>query len=466
VTSTDAHGDCEVPERWRIGSSRVPKERYTSPDFLALEHARLFPRVWQMACREEEIAEPGCFYDYRIGRESVLVVRQRDGSIRAFHNACPHRGMQLARGSGHVEEFRCPFHGWRYDLDGRNSFVFMPDEFEPACRDLAPVAADTWGGWIFVHLGAAPEPLESWLEPVVSRLAAFRLADMRYAWRKSVALHANWKTVVDAFIEGYHTAGTHPESFLLDPGVPSFERAASRQEYDLAPYMPTFTYELHGWCGGGRRPDLDPNDQRYKQRRDDVALFARSIEYLVENVTAQFTERDARAARALVGQDLGDTRPVVAFQEERRALARTEGVNTYPDMSFREFARGVGAWHIFPTMVILPEQSCLLGYRMRPHSSDPNRSIWDVYSLEHFASGHVPTTTWEHFDNWQDAGLPYLLQQDMRNLGGVQAGMQSSGFFGLQLNTKQETTILHHHEVADRYLFGSGHQIADSESPA
>ena len=93
-------GDVAVPERWRLGESFVPKGRYTDAEFLRLEHERLFPRVWQMACREEELPEAGSFHEYGIGRESVLVVRQPDGGIRAFHNVCRHRGMRLVRGAG------------------------------------------------------------------------------------------------------------------------------------------------------------------------------------------------------------------------------------------------------------------------------------------------------------------------------------------------------------------------------
>ncbi len=273
---------------------------------------------------------------------------------------------------------------------------------------------------------------------------------MRYAWRKSVTLPANWKTVVDAFVEGYHTAGTHPQTILPD----RVERPATVEEFKLAPYMPTFAMGDHSWCGGGRRPDLDPDDQTYKQQRDDAERLTQVIAYLAEHVRSQKTERDVRAARSLVGRDLGGTRPIVAFHEARAALARREAVASYPTMSFTDFAKGAGAWHVFPTLVLLPDTSALLGYRMRPAGNDPDRCIWDVFSLEHFAAGATPTTRWETFADWREAGLPPLIVQDMRNLGGVQAGLHSRSFDGLRLSSRQETSVLHHHQVADRYLFG------------
>jgi len=107
-----------VPERWRLGPDSLPRGRYVDREFLELEHERLFPRIWQMACREEEVPAVGSFLEYAIGDQSFLVVRVAADEIRAFYNACIHRGTRLGKGSGRVKEFRCPFHGWRYALDG------------------------------------------------------------------------------------------------------------------------------------------------------------------------------------------------------------------------------------------------------------------------------------------------------------------------------------------------------------
>src|SRR5581483_4010145 len=107
----------EVPDR-------IPKRRYFDADFYELEAEHLWPRVWQMACRLEEIPYPGDFVEYEILDQSIVVLRTDDTAVRAFQNACRHRGVKLVEGRGHVDSgFTCPFHGWCYGQDGVNTFV-------------------------------------------------------------------------------------------------------------------------------------------------------------------------------------------------------------------------------------------------------------------------------------------------------------------------------------------------------
>ena len=113
-----------------FGSDTIPRERFTSPEFLALEYERLWPHVWQIACRVEEVAGPGDFVEYSIGAHSVFVVRGGDGRLRGFLNTCPHRGTRLAEGYGTFGAgIRCLFHGWGWDLQGANTFVLDRHEF-------------------------------------------------------------------------------------------------------------------------------------------------------------------------------------------------------------------------------------------------------------------------------------------------------------------------------------------------
>src|SRR3954466_8374552 len=141
----------------------VPKDRYISPAFLELEMERLWSRVWQIACREEEVAEPADFVEYTIGDQSVLVVRTTDGELAAHHNACLHRGTRLAQGAGTFPDadIRCRYHAWRYGLDGRLLQIVDDHEFDAVPDDLclARVRVDTWGGFVFVNLDPAAEPL-------------------------------------------------------------------------------------------------------------------------------------------------------------------------------------------------------------------------------------------------------------------------------------------------------------------
>ena len=138
----------------------VPRARYTSPEFAALEFERLWARVWQVACREEEIAEVGEFCEYLIGDQSILVVRSDPDTVGAFHNTCLHRGTRLADGTGHFDDgcIRCRYHAWRYDLDGRLDRGRRPPTSSTrsaAGPGLKPVQVDRWGGFVWVCLDPA-----------------------------------------------------------------------------------------------------------------------------------------------------------------------------------------------------------------------------------------------------------------------------------------------------------------------
>ena len=111
----------------------VPVERYFDPAFAALEREHLWPRVWQMACRLEEIPSVGDYVEYTIGDQSILMVRLDEETVRGYHNACRHRATQLAKGTGTFRggQIVCPFHGWRWGIDGKNSFVYGPHAFDP-----------------------------------------------------------------------------------------------------------------------------------------------------------------------------------------------------------------------------------------------------------------------------------------------------------------------------------------------
>ncbi len=193
----------------------VPRERYTSPEFAELEFERLWSRVWQVACREEEIAEVGDFSEYLIGDQSILVVRSDPETVRAFHNTCLHRGTRLADGNGRFPEdcIRCRYHAWRYDLDGKLVEVVDENEFDliPPDAGLRAVRVERWGGFVWVCLDRSAPSLALYLEPLTSLLEPYHLDRLRLRTYLSTVLPANWKVAVDAFNEGYHVQGTHPQ---------------------------------------------------------------------------------------------------------------------------------------------------------------------------------------------------------------------------------------------------------------
>lgn len=447
-----------VPEAWELGETFVPKGRYIDPGFLQLEYDRLFTQVWQPACREEELPEPGSYYEYTIGDEAIVVVRQADDSIEAFYNTCSHRGMRLVAGAGHVEEFRCRFHGFRFALDGENTFIPCKEEFADRSDEewaLNSVRVDTWGGWVFVTMAEDPPPLLEWLGPLPSSLAPFRLEDMRYRWRKKTYLPANWKTVIDAFVEGFHTPGTHPQTMRYADGVRPSARPAPPEEFAHAPFTPSFPLENHSRFIFSARPDAAERDAERQKVNSRPEVYAHTMQYQYLEVGSLVTERDYRAADQLAEMEPSEMPPFLVFQQLCEKLAREEGVD-YPSMSMEEYFAGNGDWHVFPTLVLLVEKSCVLGYRVRPDGNDPDRCIFEMFSLEHFAPGDVPETKWQEFENWRDHdGWGQLPGQDLKNIADIQSGMHSRGFEGHWLNTVQEMCVHNQHVIANRFLFGS-----------
>ena len=196
--------------------SRIPKQRYYDPDFYALEAELFWPRVWQMACRLEEIPKAGDFVEYEILDQSIIVVRVDADTVRAYHNACRHRGVKLVEGNGNRRTFVCPFHGWCWGIDGRNTFVLRPEAFadENMAADdlqLVPVKCELWGGCAWINLDDDAPPLRDWMEPFASIYDAWKVESLRVEWWQSCRLPVNWKLATAAFMEGYHVPQTHPQ---------------------------------------------------------------------------------------------------------------------------------------------------------------------------------------------------------------------------------------------------------------
>ena len=153
-----------------------------------MEIEQLWPRVWQMACRLEEIPKPGDFVEYEILDESVIVVRVDAHNVRAYHNACRHRGVKLVEGNGNRRTFVCPFHGWCWAIDGRNTFVLRPEEFaeenlRPDDLQLVSVRCELWGGCAWINLDDDAPALRDCMEPFASIYDAWKVESLRVGYR-------------------------------------------------------------------------------------------------------------------------------------------------------------------------------------------------------------------------------------------------------------------------------------------
>jgi glycine betaine catabolism A len=201
----------------------LPSRFYYDPEHYERELRALWYRSWIYLCRASTLPEPRSFRTFSIGSQSILVLRDEHGVLRAFHNTCRHRGSALcstSEGRFRGKHITCPYHAWAYDLQGKLASVparGMSDDFDRGDFPLYGVALAEWGGFVFINLGGAAVPLEATMRPNSQRLANWPLATLAsgHVWRKTVA--CNWKVFWENFNECYHCPGVHPELSRLVP---------------------------------------------------------------------------------------------------------------------------------------------------------------------------------------------------------------------------------------------------------
>lgn len=224
----------------RSGPTLVPVERYVSPEWMALENERVWPKVWQIACSVDHVAEPGDFYEYTAGWLSILVVRGDDGRLRAFQNVCRHRGNSICQGTGTgLTELRCPYHRWAWHMDGRLREVPSRKGFGRLDSDeygLFPARVDTWGRLVFVNLDLDAVPLAEWLEGIPDDLSWCPVDDYRCDALLTVPVPSNWKVVAEGFSETYHVQGIHREMLGHFDDVDAPQRVFGRHSVEYEQY--------------------------------------------------------------------------------------------------------------------------------------------------------------------------------------------------------------------------------------
>jgi phenylpropionate dioxygenase-like ring-hydroxylating dioxygenase large terminal subunit len=409
----------EVPDR-------VRKQRYYDPDFYALEAELLWPRVWQMACRLEEIPQHRDFVEYRILDQSVVVVRGEDMGVRAFQNVCRHRGVQVVEGRGTCEDgFTCPFHGWCYGLDGRNTAVtrrstFSEHNLAPGDIDLTPVRCEVWGGCAWINLADDAPPLRRCLEPAATVLDAWKVSSLRSEWWYAARLPVNWKLAEEAFVEQYHVLETHPQ--LRIPG-----RYA----------RPAASFDPHSWV-------------------DAEIHYLRTMS---EGMGGMVHANDVQVAEKLRDIDL-PAEPEAAmatwhrtFNDAVTTWHRDQGCDV-PDLNDLE-ARGLNEpmGYCFPHYFVLPMYSSASSYRFRPLG--PEETLMEIWSLTRLPEGEerprpTPPEPWE----CDDPRWPPIPAQDFSNLPRQQRGLHARSFEYMRLSEQMEGHISNFHRTLDRFLAG------------
>ena len=471
-----------VPERYRLGEAFVPKGRYLDPEFQQLELDRLFTKTWLMACRLEELPGVGSYVEYLIGGHSILVVRESTDSIRGYFNACRHRGTRLATGRGRVGALICPFHGWRWNLDGSIRLVLDPEEFAPRSDDdlgLQPVQVDTWGGFVFINMDLEAEPLLDYLDPIPSVFEPFHVENMRYRWMKGVIAAVQLEDRARRIPRGVPRARHAPAAHPMGQAQPQHRHAEGtrpaglvahghvRQVRPLRQPRPEEERRIRIF-ESAKGPITRPTSRSSARTRrtstsrgrsDERRSIADAVQYIANDMQALETERSIRVAGDSsapptfpTGMSAGQYYLETAPRGGDRRRARLAG-----DHTARQWAAAGTAWHVFPNTILLPEPGLhhrLPGPAERQGSrqlpvrdvlprADPGRR------LRQEDTDFAP----EYFDDYRDANLGEVLTQDLDNSENVTIGMHSPSFDGHRLSQKQEMTIYNHHRAADRYLW-------------
>jgi phenylpropionate dioxygenase-like ring-hydroxylating dioxygenase large terminal subunit len=189
----------------------LPPSAYTSPEVFCEETREIFYKEWICVAREEQIPEPGDYRAVQVVEQPLIVVRQTDGSIRAMSAICPHRGMPVVGSHGRAQHFYCPYHLWKFALDG--ALVSAPlmdgvDELPKDCR-LPAVQVETWQGFIFANLDSDAPSLRERLSGLDEQVGAYDMGGMRIAGSVDYDCPWNWKLLIENFMEAYHHIGPH-----------------------------------------------------------------------------------------------------------------------------------------------------------------------------------------------------------------------------------------------------------------
>ena len=416
-----------------LGSAPLEASRYTSDEFFEREVHRLWPKVWQMACREEDIPETGDVCVYDIVGKSFLVTRVADDEIRAYYNVCLHRGRKLRTESGQTEDFRCPFHGFTWHLDGRIKSVPCRWDFEHLSDEklrLPEASVETWGGFVFINMDPDAPSLADYLGPLPAHFERWRLEDCYKAAHVAKVIRCNWKVAMEAFMESYHVIATHPQ---ILPVI-----ADANAQYDIlgrhvnrnltafaapSPHLGQSVSEeevLRGmlslWGKPGSADELLDGDGNTEPRRILGALNRQSFD-----------------------RHYGGDHSAVTDAETLDALV----YNVFPNFS---------PWAGFAPNIV---------YRWRPHGRRVDECVMEVMILKRVPENSakprgVPVHWLGEDESWSAASeLPILgpvIDQDMSNMPYVQEGLVASANDEVQLGNYQELRIRHFHRTLDEYL--------------
>lgn len=425
---------------WR-GSEPIAATRYTSEEFARAERERMWPHVWQFAAREEDLPEPGDYVVYENAGRSWLIARQDDGSVRAFHNVCLHRGRKLRRDDGTADTFVCPFHGFTWNKDG--SFSQMPCrwDFEHLTSEalrLPEAETGRWGGYIFLREEPGGPSLEDFLAPLPEHFTRWRHEECTTVVWVGKEVAANWKVTAEAFMEAWHTLVTHPQILPFTGDCNSAYRAwGDHVNANLVPF-------------GVLSPHIDPHGKTEQWIVDEFIKYngRSSDNYDPSGDPYAVDVPEGRSAREALGAAL------------RRTYAEASGYD-HDHATDSELLDAL-VYNVFPNFAPWGGFMPNIVYRWRPGAT-PDTCLMEVRVLARVKRGEpiprgVPMHKLGRDQKWTDApelgGLGAVFEQDMDNLPYVQEGLHASKTGTVQLANYQEIRIRQFHQTLDKYLSG------------
>ena len=422
-----------------LGSEPIAAERYTSAAFAAREVTEMWPNVWQFAAREEDLPEPGDFNVYDNAGRSYLIARQEDGSVRAFHNVCLHRGRKLKTEAGTADSFVCPFHGFTWNKDGNLKTIPCRWDFAHLADDamtLPQAEVGRWGGYIFVRENPGGPSLAEFLSPLPDHFARWRHEECTTAVWVAKVVPANWKVVMEAFMEAWHTMVTHPQilPFTGDENS-AYWTWGDNVNANLVPF-------------GIMSPHLDASDRQQQWIVDQFMLFnGRSADAYDDSGDAfAVTVPDGVTARHALGAAMRENYTKTTGHDHD-AATDAELLDALVYNVFPNFA----PWGGFMPNIV---------YRFRP-GVDVDHCLMEVRVLTRVAPGApmppgVPMHMLGPDQPWTDAAelgvLATVFEQDMSNLPQVQQGLKVSKTGVVNLGDYQEIRIRHFHATLNKYL--------------
>ena len=417
-------------------------ERYFSSEFAKQEWDHLWTKIWHIAGRLVELDEPGDYVVHNFMHESVLCVKQDDGSIKVFYNVCQHRGMRLVSESGYNNQFHCPYHGWVWGLDGQLKDACDSDNFPQGnpCNSLTlkELRCDSWGGFIWYTMDDQAPALLDYLAPLPELYKNYPMDTAVRVFSRKIRLDCNWKFSTDNFSESYHTRTAHPQ---VPPWIDQ-DYWSSRSE--MFP-------NGHGRTVQPMRPSLRDRLSEGEIHPFDLLLRQWNLD------PNSYPDFDTKAMQGWLD-----------LKSAKKSLWQERGYTHYKNMNDEELTDSPHTV-IFPNVTIsfLPDN--LIFFRTEPDAKDPSKCTFDLWCMAFPVEGqtevesimagpqHLEEADVSTCDFDGGLGVPEVIDsivwQDMMLAEGQQNGWHSRGYQDSYL-AGQETRVRYFHEVLNDYLEG------------